>query len=450
MPNSTIIFKNASIVNDLQVFSGDILVRNGIIEKIEKNIHVLEKIDEIDCEGLYIIPGIIDDQVHFREPGLTNKATIRTESAAAIAGGITSFMEMPNTLPPATTIELLEQKYQLASQTSYANYSFYLGATNDNLAEIKSADYSNICGVKIFMGSSTGDLLVDEEQALENIFQQCPALVTTHCEDESTIKANLDKFLSRYGNMITPQMHAQIRSAEGCYLSSFKAVNLAKKFNARLHVLHISTGKEVHLFEIKDRKEKRITAEACVHHLYFSDQDYAKLGNKIKCNPAIKTVSDKDQILQGLITGNIDIIATDHAPHTLEEKEKSYLNAPSGLPLVQHSLLMMLSHRAAGKISLEWIVDKMCHAPADIFKVKHRGYIKEGFAADLVLLDLNQETEIKNSELFYKCAWSPLEGTRFPGKIVGTWVNGNNVYANGKLSPFIAGQRLQFMHEALN
>ena len=353
-------------------------------------------------------------------------------------------MEMPNTNPPATTLELLEQKYQIAATSSYANYSFYLGATNENLDEIMQADYSAICGVKIFMGSSTGDLLVDEDEALNRIFARCPALIATHCEDEDTIRTNLEQHKSRYGNMITTMMHPQIRSAEGCYLSSFKAVDLAKRHGTRLHILHISTAKEVHWFEVSDRHQKQITAEACVHHMYFSDKDYSRLGNLIKCNPAIKTSHDREQILQGLIDGHIDVIATDHAPHTIDEKGQNYLQAPSGLPLIQHSLHMMLSHQQAGRVSLEWIVDKMCHAPADIFRINGRGYLREGYAADLVVLDLSAHTTVSKADLLYQCQWSPLEGTTLPGRIVSTWVNGINVYENGKLTGQQAGQRLTF------
>lgn len=391
MPQNNLVFKNAQIINEGKITYGDLLVINDRITRIDNIIDHIGQ--EVDCNGKYLMPGIIDDQVHFREPGLTHKASIATESRAAVAGGVTSYMEMPNTNPAATTLELLEAKYSIASQCSPANFSFFLGATEENLPVLLSADYNSICGVKIFMGSSTGSLLVEKDEALEKIFTHCPALIATHCEDEWTIKSNLAKIKEKYGDITTVAMHPQIRSAEGCYLSSYKAVNLAKKHGSRLHILHISTEKELSLFEnTLDRKTKKITAEACVHHLFFDQTDYASLGNLIKCNPAIKTNEDKKAIMQAVIDGRIDVIATDHAPHTMEEKNRHYFEAPSGLPLVQHSLLMMLSHFEKNIISLEMIIDKMCHAPADIFKIADRGYLRPDYMADIVLFDLAQDT----------------------------------------------------------
>jgi len=437
------IFKNARIISEGKISEGDLLVIGDKIEKIDSTIdhHGVE----IDCNGNYLMPGIIDDQVHFREPGLTHKATIATESRAAVAGGVTSFMEMPNTNPPATTLALLENKYDIARNCSPANYSFFLGATEHNLSEILSADYYKICGVKIFMGSSTGSLIVEDDQALEQIFAQCPALIATHCEDEFKIRTNLEKIKHKYGELVSAAMHPQIRTAEGCYLSSFKATSLAKKYGTRLHILHISTEKEISLFNNAiDRKVKRITAEACVHHMYFDQSDYALLGNKIKCNPAIKRREDKEAILQAVLDGYIDVIATDHAPHTFEEKSKPYFEAPAGLPLVQHTLLIMLSHYKNKKISLEQIIDKMCHAPADIFQITERGYLKEGFKADIVLFNTDQTTRITKENLLYKCAWSPLEGKEMNGRILSTWVNGQLVFDGQKILGNNPGERLNF------
>ncbi len=428
---SSVIIRNAKIVNEGKIEEGDVKIIDGRFDRIGA-IHHNGNIPEVDFEGDFLIPGIIDDQVHFRQPGLTHKADIRTESMAAAAGGVTTFMEMPNTFPPATTLELLEDKYRIAEATSIVNYSFFLGASNDNLDEIMKADYSRICGVKIFMGSSTGDLLVDKDTALDNIFRNCPALIATHCEDEATIRHNLEEYKAKYGDRLDASFHPSIRSAEGCYLSSSKAVNLAKKYNSRLHILHISTARETELFgNDLPLKDKRITAEACVHHLYFSDRDYARLGNKIKCNPAIKTQEDRDAIFQALKSGKLDVVATDHAPHTLEEKNQPYLKAPSGLPLVQHSLNIMLGFVRSGRATLEEVVHWMCHAPAICFRIKERGYIREGYHADFVRLNLDENTMIDEESLFYKCGWSPLEGESLPGKVISTWVNGVRVYDEG-------------------
>ncbi len=440
------IIKDARIINEGKITEGDLKVVNGRFEKIG-GIQSSDNLTEINFAHDFLMPGIIDDQVHFREPGLTYKADIRSESMAAAAGGVTSFMEMPNTNPPATTIELLEKKYEIGSKTSIVNYSFFLGATNDNLDQILEADYSKICGIKIFMGSSTGDLLVDNEKALENIFSNAPALIATHCEDEKTILDNLEKYKAAYGDKIEPFMHPQIRSAEGCYLSSSKAVAMARRYNTRLHILHISTAIETALFNNTIALDKkRITSEACVHHLYFNDSYYASLGNKIKCNPAIKTVDDQEAILQALLDGRIDIIATDHAPHTSEEKSEQYLKAPSGLPLIQHGLLMMMKLVGQNKISLEKVIELMCHAPAQCFKIEQRGYIREGYYADFVRLDLSHSTNVQKDNLYYKCGWSPLEGTLLPGVVKGTWVNGTKVYENGLICE-ATGSRLTFHHQ---
>lgn len=440
---SSYIIKDARIINEGKITEGDLVIKNGRFEKIGGIIES-EHLDEIPFDGNFLIPGIIDDQVHFRQPGLTHKADIRTESMAAAAGGVTTFMEMPNTNPPATTISLLEEKYAIGAETSVVNYSFFLGGSNDNLDELMRADYSNICGIKIFMGSSTGNLLVDNEVTLDRIFANAPVLIATHCEDEATIVRNMEIFKEKYGDDITPEMHPLIRNAEGCYISSSKAIELAKKHNTRLHILHISTAIETTLFRNDiPLTEKRITAEACVHHLYFNDSFYPELGNKIKCNPAIKTAADQEAIMNALLDGRIDIIATDHAPHLMEEKNQTYTKSPSGLPLVQHSLQMMLTFVNKGKISLEKVIELMCHAPADCFRVKERGYIREGYHADFARLDLYTDTTVNNEDLFYKCGWSPLEGVTLPGKIHATWVNGDKVYEDGIILTN-AGQRVLF------
>ena len=441
---STILIKSATVVNENKQFIADVLVKDGIIARIANQIDV--KADrEINAEGLYLLPGCIDDQVHFREPGLTHKANIYTESRAAVAGGITSFMEMPNTVPNALTQQLLEDKYQIASQNSLANYSFFMGASNDNIDEVLRTNTANVCGVKVFMGSSTGNMLVDNPNTLENIFSQSPMLVATHCEDEATIKSNLEHYKQLLGDNIPVKLHPKIRSAEACYLSSSMAVELAKKHGTRLHILHISTEKETHLFDNTiPLKNKKITAEACIHHLWFTDQDYDTKGNLIKWNPAVKTEQDRDGILKAVLDGRIDVIATDHAPHTIEEKALPYLQAPSGGPLVQHALPAMLELHDQGKISLEQIVEKMAHNVAICFEIEKRGYIREGYWADLVLVDLNAPWKVTTDNILYKCKWSPFEGTTFKSKIAYTLVSGNIVWENDSLIEGTPGKRLSF------
>jgi dihydroorotase len=440
---ATILIRSATLVNEGKIIIADVFIRNGIIEKIAPQLDV--KADqEINAEGLHLFPGCIDDQVHFREPGLTHKADIYTESRAAVAGGITSFMEMPNTVPNTLTQQLLEDKYQIASKNSLANYSFYMGAGNSNLDEVLKTDPRNVCGIKVFMGSSTGNMLVDNEKTLEGIFSKAPMLIAVHCEDESTIRENFARFKALYGDALTPEMHPQIRNAEACYKSSSLAVELAKKYNSRLHILHISTAIETELFENSTPlSEKRITAEACIHHLWFSDEDYAEKGNLIKWNPAIKSKADRDGILKAVLDGRIDVIATDHAPHTIEEKMQPYLQAPSGGPLVQHALLAMIDLHKQRKISLEKIAEKMCHNPAICFQVEKRGFIREGYWADLVLVNMNKSSEVTRDSLLYKCKWSPFEGHTFRSEISHTIVSGNLVYTEGKFQD-IPGQRLKF------
>jgi dihydroorotase len=441
---SSIIIKSATIVNEGRTFIGDVFVKNGLIEQIGSSLNISAD-KEINAEGLHLFPGCIDDQVHFREPGLTHKANIYTESRAAIAGGITSFMEMPNTIPNALTQELLEDKYQIASQTSAGNYSFFMGAGNENLDEVLKTDPKNVCGIKVFMGSSTGDMLVDNEKTLEGIFSKTPMLVATHCEDEATIRANSAQFKTQYGENLTPEMHPLIRNAEACYISSSLAVGLAKKFNTRLHILHISTAIETFLFDNSiPLEKKRITSEACIHHLWFSDADYAKKGNWIKWNPAIKTAADRDEIFKAVFDDRIDVIATDHAPHTIEEKLLPYSKAPSGGPLVQHALIAMIEFYKQGKITLEKIIEKMAHNPAICFQIEKRGFIREGYWADLVLVDLNKKITVSKSNLLYKCGWSPFEGQTFGSVVVSTIVSGNLVYENGKLIDGIFGKRMVF------
>jgi dihydroorotase len=399
----------------------------------------------INCEGKYLIPGAIDDQVHFREPGLTHKGQIMTESRAAAAGGVTSYMEMPNTVPNALTQDLLEDKYQRANQVSAVNYSFFMGASNDNYEEVMKTDGKNICGVKIFMGSSTGNMLVDNTQVLDRLFANVPWLIATHCEDEATVRANLEIYKEKYGDAIPVTAHPLIRSEEACYLSSSSAVNLAKKNGTRLHVLHISTGKETYLFDnTLPLKDKKITSEACIHHLWFTDADYETKGNLIKWNPAVKTAADRDEIWKALLENRIDVIATDHAPHTLEEKSQSYSGAPSGGPLVQHSILAMLEASLEGKISKERVIEKMCHAPAELFRVDERGYIREGYFADLVVVEPNKKYEVTKASLLYQCGWSPFEGVTFNHKIAQTYVNGNLVWDGEAVNTSIIGKRLSF------
>lgn len=440
----TLLFKNACIVNEGTQTITDVLVTNGRIEKIANNISSENTTTIYDLNGDFLLPGVIDDQVHFREPGLTHKANIQTESYAAIAGGITTFMEMPNTVPNATTQALLEDKYQIASKTSAANYSFFMGTTNDNYEEVMKTDLKNICGVKIFMGSSTGNMLVDSEQTLSKVFSNFEGLIATHCEDEATIKANLEHAKSIYGDAIPVEQHPIIRSAEACYLSSSIAVKLAKKYGTRLHILHISTAKEMDLFEnILPLEKKLITAEACVHHLWFSDSDYSRKGNFIKWNPAVKTAADREAIWQGLLDNKIDVIATDHAPHTLEEKSQPYLTAPSGGPLVQHALLAMLDKYHEGKISIERIVEKMAHAPAICFKIVDRGFIREGYFADLVVVK-KEKQEVTKESLLYKCGWSPFEGHTFHYSVDKTFINGELAYSSEQKIEQKFGQRVTF------
>ncbi|MCF8407460.1 MAG: dihydroorotase [Crocinitomicaceae bacterium] len=439
------LIKQATLVNEGKQFISDVLILNGRIEKIANSITNTANVEEINAEGLFLIPGCIDDQVHFREPGLTHKATIYSESRAAVAGGITSFMEMPNTVPSAVTIEKLEEKYAVAEKTSLANYSFYLGTTNSNIEEIKRINPLEICGVKIFMGSSTGDMLVDDPKALEAVFEHSPTIITTHCEDDPMIKQNFQRYIEEFGETIPPKFHPLIRNEEACYKSSSYAVSLAKKYNSRLHILHISSEKELELFSNQiPLKEKRITAEACVHHLWFSDEDYERLGNFIKWNPAIKKMSDRDAIMHAVNTNVIDVIATDHAPHTLEEKSQAYLKAPSGGPLVQYALLAMFEKVKEGKITIEKMVEKMCHAPAELFQIKDRGFIREGYFADLVLVNPSKSTSVTRDSILSLCKWSPFEGYVFSNEIESTFVNGTIVYTKNKIKDHQMGSRLVF------
>jgi len=442
-----LLIKNASIVNEGSIKVGDVLVVDGRIEKVGENIGVSSsaKVIEIDATGLHLFPGCIDDQVHFREPGLTHKGDLFTESRAAVAGGVTSFMEMPNTVPNALTQELLENKYQLAANRSIGNFSFFMGVSNDNISEVLKTNPKDVCGVKIFMGSSTGSMLVDNERTLETIFSSSPALIATHCEDEATILANLQEFKQEFGEELSVKFHPLIRSAEGCYMSSHVAVGLAKKYNSRLHILHISTAMETELFKNDlPLEQKKITAEACIHHLWFSDADYATLGNLIKWNPAIKTATDRDAIWKALLDNRIDVIATDHAPHTFEEKSRRYLDAPSGGPLVQHGLIAMLEFYHRQKISLERIAQKMAHSVARCFRIVDRGFIREGYFADLVLVDLNKPYTVTKENLLYKCGWSPFEGTTFRSSVTHTFVNGNLVYHDGLIKEGTTGMRMKF------
>jgi dihydroorotase len=440
------LIKNAKIVNEGVIFEGDVLVENEIIVEVSENIS-LKSSDcmIIDAEGSYLLPGVIDDQVHFREPGLTHKGDIESESKAAVAGGITSYIEQPNTVPNAVTQEILEEKYQIASEKSYANYSFMMGATNDNLEEVLKTNPKNVAGIKIFLGSSTGNMLVDNEAVLEKIFTCTSMLIAVHCEDEMTIKNNLEKFKEEYGEDVPVTAHHLIRSEEACYISSSKAVALAKKTGARLHVFHISTAKEMELFSNKTPVEdKKITAEVCVHHLWFTDEDYATKGNLIKWNPAVKTANDRKVLWEALNDGRIDVVATDHAPHTLEEKKHKYLQAPSGGPLVQHSLVAMFEAHHQGKISVEKIVEKMCHNPAKIFKIEKRGFIKEGYFADLVIINAGLPWSVKKENILSKCGWSPFERFTFKSRITHTFVNGKLVYSGFKVKDIRAGKRLLF------
>ena len=439
------LIKGATIVNEGKQEVLDLLIEDGIISKIATNINVDGQVNEINADGLFLIPGIIDDQVHFREPGLTHKGELFTESRAAVAGGITSYMEMPNTVPNALTQELLQEKYNRAAEVSLANYSFFMGASNDNMEEVLKTDQKNVCGVKVFMGSSTGNMLVDDEETLNGIFSQCPMLIATHCEDEATIRANTAQAIQRFGDEIPIEQHPIIRNAEACYTSSSKAVELAKKHNTRLHILHISTEKETHLFDNSiPLAQKRITAEACIHHLTFNDAMYEEKGTLLKWNPAVKTEEDRKAVFQALLDDRIDIIATDHAPHTWDEKQNTYLKAPSGGPLVQHALPAMMEHVRNGAISIEKMVEKMCHAPAICFQMENRGFIREGYAADLVLVDPNHKWTVAKENILYKCGWSIFEGKAFSSSVTHTFVNGNLAYANGKLNDSVLGQRLTF------
>lgn len=441
---SSIIIKGAHVVNEGKIQVQDIFIKNGRIEKIDTSINVnADKV--IDGEGQYVLPGLIDDQVHFREPGLTYKANIFTESRAAVAGGTTSFMEMPNTVPNTLTQKLLQDKFDIAQDTSLANYSFFMGAANDNIEEVLKTNPRDVCGIKVFMGSSTGNMLVDDDKALENIFRNAPTLVATHCEDEATIRRNLAYYKDKYGDAVTIDLHPLIRSEEACYLSSSKAVDLAKKNNTRLHILHISTGKETQLFDkTTPLSEKRITAEACVHHLWFSDEDYRTKGNFIKWNPAVKTAQDRAQILEALLDGHIDVIATDHAPHTLEEKQQPYLQAPSGGPLVQHALLALLDMVHAGKMTLEQLVQKTAHNTAICFQIEQRGFIREGYWADLVVVNMHKPYQVTKQNILSKCGWSPFEGHTFASTIEHTIVSGNLAYSEGKIIEVGSGHRLLF------
>ncbi len=440
-----ILIKNANLVNEGEILKKDVFIKNGIIAKIADKIANTSKCEVIDATEKYLLPGMIDDQVHFREPGLTHKADIASESKAAVAGGITSFIEMPNTVPQATTQKLLANKFEIAKNTSYANYSFMFGGTNDNLEELLKTNPKNVAAIKLFLGSSTGNMLVDNPETLENIFSETDMLIAVHCEDEATIQKNLKEHIAIYGEDILIEKHPIIRSEKACYLSSSKAIELAKKTGARLHVYHLSTVKETELLDNSlPLKDKKITAEVCVHHLWFDDSDYAKKGTLIKWNPAVKTKKDKDGLLQALLSNKIDIIATDHAPHTISEKQQVYTKAPSGGPLVQHALLALLEMHKQNKISLEKIVEKFSHNVAILYKIEKRGFIKEGYHADLVLIDLKKEQTVKKENILYKCGWSPFEGTTFSSSIITTFVNGNIIYNQGKFNHTIKGKRLLF------
>lgn len=442
--NSTLIL-NAKVVNEGTVTENDVLIKGQHIEKIGSDLQSTHTGRIIDAEGKFLIPGAIDDQVHFREPGLTHKASIYTESRAAVAGGVTSFMEMPNTIPPAFTQALLEDKYQIAAENSLGNYSFYMGASNDNLEEVLKTDINRVCGLKIFMGSSTGNLLVDDTKTLEGFYSKFPSLIATHCEDEPTILRNIELYKEKYGDSVTAKMHADIRSHEACYLSSSSAVALAKRYGTQLHILHISTEKETHLFDNSvPLKDKKITAEACVHHLWFNDSDYDRLGMLIKWNPAVKTREDQEGVLKALLDDRIDVIATDHAPHTWEEKQNTYFSAPSGGPLVQHSIVAMMEFYKQGKITIERIVEKMCHNPSILFRIEKRGYIREGYFADLVLVDPETAWQVEKKNIVAKCGWSPFEGYTFSSSIYATWVSGHLAFHEGKFDETRMGARMTF------
>jgi len=447
MPNLTLI-RNATIINENRTFAGSVLLEGEIIKKIYEQsepIEISQPYSEIDANGLLLLPGVIDSHVHFREPGLTQKGDIRTESRSAVAGGITSFMDMPNTFPQTTTMELLEEKFALAGEKSFANYSFYMGATNENLAELKKINPASVCGVKLFMGSSTGNMLVDNEEILSAIFAETPTLIAVHCEDEAMIQQNIAHYKSLLGEDAPIEYHPVIRSAEACYKSSERAIALAKKYDARLHILHISTACEMDLFRNDlPLAEKRITAEVCVHHLWFSDEDYARLGNRIKWNPAIKTTADRDALIKALNSNKIDVVGTDHAPHLWAEKEGGALKGYGGGPLVQHSLVAMLQLAKNGHFTLEKVVEKMCHAPADLFRIEKRGYIREGYFADLVLVNPAKQWTVAKENILYKCGWSPFEGTTFDNSVEMTFVNGQKVFDRGVFDESVRGKRLEF------
>ncbi len=440
----SILIKNATLVDQGNTFSSDILIEDRFISQIG---HALESANalELNGEGLYVLPGVIDDQVHFREPGLMNKADIFTESRAAVAGGITSYMEMPNTIPQTLSQELLEQKYQIAAGKSLANYSFYMGTSNDNHDEVLKTDPEKVCGIKIFMGSSTGNMLVDDQKSLEKIFSESPMLIATHCEDETIIRKNADNARKKYGESVPIHLHPEIRSTEACYASSSRAVLLARKFNTRLHVLHISTARELDLFESGiPVEEKTITAEACIHHLWFTSNDYEEKGSQIKWNPAVKKPADREALRKAVISGLIDVIATDHAPHTLQEKQNTYFNAPSGGPLVQHALPAMLEMVHEGIFTLEQVVQKMAHDPARLFRIDRRGYIREGYYADLVMVDMDSPWKVEKDNILYKCGWSPFEGRQFRSKVIHTMVSGHLIYRDGEFISGENGMRLSF------
>jgi dihydroorotase len=440
-----ILIKNAILVNEGRSYSSSVLIAEGKIKLIAPEISETEQMRVIDASGLHLLPGVIDDQVHFREPGLTHKGEIYTEAKAAVAGGITSFMEQPNTAPPATTIELLEQKYSRAAEVSLANYSFFMGTTNNNLDQIREVDSKKVCGLKVFLGSSTGDMLVDNETHLDNIFKEVKMLIAVHAEDDIMIRKNMESYKEKYGDDIPVHFHPLIRSREACYASSSKAIARANKFGTRLHIFHVSTADELALFDnSKPLKEKNITAEACIHHLWFSEEDYASKGNFLKWNPAVKKASDREAIWQALLDNRIDVVATDHAPHTIEEKNQVYAKAPSGGPLVQHALVAMLEKAREGKISIERVVEKMTHAVADLFRIQNRGYIREGYFADLVLVNLSSNWTVSKENILYKCGWSPFEGTTFHSRIEKTFVNGNLVYDQGKFDESRKGMRMEF------
>lgn len=440
-----VLIKNARIVNEGAIFEGDLLIEDRFIKEIADSISAKPDVKIIDAEGNFLIPGAIDDQVHFREPGLTHKGNIETESRAAVAGGITSFIEQPNTVPNAVTQELLEDKYRRAAETSYANYGFMMGGTNDNLEEIMKTNPKNVPGIKLFLGSSTGNMLVDNEEVLEKIFSSTSMLIAAHCEDEATIRENLARYKEEYGDDIPVKFHPQIRSAEACYISSSRAIELAKKTGARLHVFHVSTAKETALFTNKiPLEEKKITAEVCIHHLWFSDADYEKKGALIKWNPAVKTAEDRQALWDALLDDRIDVVATDHAPHTLEEKRNPYTSSPSGGPLVQHAVVAMFEAYHQKKISVEKIVEKMAHNPAKLFRIEKRGFIKEGYYADLVIVNPGLPWNVKKENILYKCGWSPFEGVNFKSRITHTFVNGNLVYNNFKVKDIRCGERLTF------